>query len=224
MKKVFLIGFAAVLFAACSSNTNQVAATEAGEVAQVEETALTLNIDTQQSGIEWLGAKFLGKTHNGTINLSGGTVSIEDGKVVAGDFTADMNTIKNLDLPAEGEYNQEKLEGHLKSDHFFDVAKFPTSTFHITSVEVVQDDSGNTHKISGNLTIKGVAKQVTFPAKVDFSENGFKASATFVINRLDWGVTYDEEGIKNFLDGVVKKGKDDFVKNELEIKVNLVAH
>lgn len=224
MKKVFLISFAALLFAACSNQTQHVEANEAGEVAQAETTALNLQIDTTQSIIEWVGGKHLGKTHHGTINLAGGTVSIENGHVSAGDFAADMSTIKNLDLPVDGDYNQAKLEGHLKSPDFFDVAQFPTATFHITSVKVESDDKGNTHLISGNLTIKGLAKEISFPAKVDFSENGFRANATFIINRLDWGVTYDEEGIKGFLDGVVKKGKDDFVKNELEITVKLVAN
>ncbi|MCO6494891.1 MAG: YceI family protein [Bacteroidetes bacterium] len=223
MKKVFLIGFAAILMSACTSTPKHVEANEAGEVAQAEETALNLSIDTTQSIIEWIGGKHLGKTHHGTIKLVGGTVSVENGNVTAGDFSADMNSIKNLDLPVDGDYNQAKLEEHLKSPDFFDVAQFPTSTFHITSVKVEADDKGNTHKISGNMTIKGVAKEITFPAKVDFNENGFNASASFVINRLDWGVTYDQEALKGFLDGIAKKGKDDFVKNELELTVKLVA-
>lgn len=222
MKKTFLIGLAALFFAACSSNT-QVEAVEAGEVAEAEETALTLTVDSDASSLTWVGSKLLGKSHNGTIAISGGSVSVENGMMIAGNFTTDMTTIKNNDLPEEGEYNQAKLVGHLMSNDFFNVEQYPTSTFQITSVNASPDDKGNTHNISGNLTIRDVTKEITFPAKVTITENGLEATADFSINRMDWGVNWDKEAVDGFIDGVVKKGKDDFVKNEVALSIKLVA-
>ena len=84
-------------------------------------------------------------------------------------------------------------DSDLKSDHFFDVAKYPTMTFQSTKIVKTGDD---TAKMTGNLTIHGVTKEVTFdvtgptkPIKVMGTRRG--ASATTKINRQDFGLKYD---------------------------------
>ena len=80
----------------------------------------------------------------------------------------------------------------LKSDHFFDVAKFPTITFQSTKIVSTGD---GTAKMTGNLTLHGVTKEVTFdvtgPTKV-IQVMGTRrgASATTKINRQDFGMVY----------------------------------
>ena len=78
-------------------------------------------IDTGESSIQWTGYKVTGQ-HEGTIDFKGGALEFKDGKLVGGTFTIDMTTINTTDLT--GEYKG-KLDGHLKSDDFFGVAKFP---------------------------------------------------------------------------------------------------
>ncbi len=224
MKKVLFLGFAAMFFAACSSNNNEVVATEEQEVAQVSEGAETFSVDVASSTLNWKGTKKGGSSHVGTINLTEGSLSIENGNITAGNFVIDMNSIANTDLPVEGDYNQTKLVGHLKSNDFFATEEFPTATFEVSSVSAAEaNELGNTHMISGNFTLRGITKNISFPAKVEITENGITADAVVSINRLDWGVTFDQQGIQNFLDGIVKKGKDDFVNNAIELTLKIVA-
>lgn len=223
MKKIFVFSFAALLFAACSGNAEHVVAGEENEVATANEDATAYEVNTEKSVVEWFGSKHLGKTHHGTIQLTNGSLSVENGEITAGEFTADMMTIKNVDLPVDGEYNQAMLEGHLKSDDFFDVAKYPTATFHITSIKQEAGENGNTHIVSGNFTLKDVTKEISFPAKVTVADDNASLTADFHFNRLDWGVNYDKDGVEGLLDKLTKQGKDDFVKNEIGLKISLVA-
>jgi polyisoprenoid-binding protein YceI len=224
MKQTLLIGLTAIFFAtSCSNNTNQVEATDEQEVVTANESSLTLNIDTEASTVKWVGSKVLGNSHNGTVNISGGEVAIEGGMIIAGNFTIDMNSITNNDLPVDGDYNQARLVGHLKSNDFFNVEEYPTSSFEITSVTASSDDAGNTHVIAGNLIIRGISKNITFPANVSVTESGLSAKAKFAFNRLDWGVNWDKEKVDGFMDKVVSQAKDDFVKNAIELEINLVA-
>ena len=84
-------------------------------------------------------------------------------------------------------------DGHLKSDAFFDVAKFPTMTFKSTSVKKV----GDHYDVTGDLTLHGVTKPVVLkleePSKPQIGMDkkphvGFTATTT--INRQDYGVKW----------------------------------
>ncbi|HEV3455266.1 MAG TPA: YceI family protein [Thermoanaerobaculia bacterium] len=82
---------------------------------------------------------------------------------------------------------------HLRSPDFFDVAKFPTLSF--TSTKVVPKGN-NAYDVTGNLTIRGVTKTVTIPAKFRGevkSPMGERAGfeSTFTVNRLDYGVAWN---------------------------------
>jgi polyisoprenoid-binding protein YceI len=87
----------------------------------------------------------------------------------------------------------QQRDNDLKSDHFFDVAKYPTITFQSTKISKTGDDSAN---MTGNLTIHGVTKEVTFdvigPTKPIQAMGGTRrgASATTKINRQDFGIVY----------------------------------
>jgi polyisoprenoid-binding protein YceI len=80
-------------------------------------------------------------------------------------------------------------DNHLKSPDFFDVAKYPTITFKSTAVKQL---SATKAEITGNLTVKGVTKQVVVPATLVFYEKGagrFRGALTIL--RKDFGVSYD---------------------------------
>ncbi|ESQ90034.1 hypothetical protein ABAC460_09715 [Asticcacaulis sp. AC460] len=82
-----------------------------------------------------------------------------------------------------------ELDAHLLSPDFFDAAKYPTATFKSTKVELTGAD---TAKVTGDLTLHGVTKPVTFDVKLnkrsdDKKKAGF--SATGFILRSEFGIT-----------------------------------
>ena len=82
-------------------------------------------------------------------------------------------------------------DNHLRTADFFEVEKYPDMTFKSTKVE----KSGNQWLITGNLTMKGVTKQISFPFNVAGfipGERGTRmgAVAETTINRKDFGVNY----------------------------------
>lgn len=88
-----------------------------------------------------------------------------------------------------------KRDGHLKSPDFFDVAKYPTMTFRSTKF---QKNGGNL-QIIGDLTIRGVTKQVVFAVdgptaeiKDPWGMTRRGASATATINRKEFGLTWNQ--------------------------------
>ena len=87
------------------------------------------------SDVHWWGykiAKTEASSHDGTVNVKSGNLVLKNGSVVGGQFVLDMTTINATDL--SGEY-QGKLNGHLKNGDFFEVEKYPTATYKITSVK-----------------------------------------------------------------------------------------
>jgi len=101
------------------------------------------------------------------------------------DFSVDVNSIST---------DNDMRDTHLKSDDFFNAAKFPKMTFKSTSFKKV---SGNKYSLTGNLTIRDITKSVTFDvtyggtAKDGYGNTkaGFKATA--VINRFDYGLKWN---------------------------------
>ncbi len=89
-----------------------------------------------------------------------------------------------------------KRDNHLKAPDFFDVAKYPSITFESTSVK--PEDTGGL-LITGNLTMHGVTKEVTFNGKHGGTikdpwgntKAGFKISGA--LNRKDWGLVYNSK-------------------------------
>ncbi len=97
-------------------------------------------------------------------------------------FTADVNSVST---------DNDKRDGHLKSDDFFNAEKFPQIKFVSTSFTPL---GGNKYKLVGNLTIRDVTKTVTFDVKYGGTVNmygvhaGFKATTT--INRQDYNLKF----------------------------------
>jgi len=166
----------------------------------------TLNVDVSSSTITWKGYKPTG-SHTGTIMLKSGTLTMEDEYIIGGSFTADMSTIKDED-------GSERLEGHLKNEDFFEIETYPTAKFDITEVEM---EDGNA-TITGNMTIKGITKEISFEAEIsETDETVTLSSSVFQINRADFNVKYKSKTFFNDL-------KDKFVNDEFDLQVALVAN
>ncbi len=204
---LFMILLVGMLVTSCQNAPKGVEATTkaAAAVKKALPAAKTFKVKAG-SQVMWTGSK-IGGQHMGTLNITEGSVSTQAGKVTSGKFTIDMNSLTCTDLKA-GE-GKEKLEGHLKSADFFDTAKSPTATFVITEA-----GGGN---ITGNLTMKGITKSVTFPSAVIVSPQGVSVTTPdFSIDRTNWGIQY---GSATFIDGL----KDKAINDKVGLKIVLQA-
>lgn len=191
MKKLFFLPLLAVLAMAAKVTT-------------------TYKVDTQNSNVIWTGYKVTGK-HTGTVKIKNGMLTTDGGVITGGSFEIDINSITNTDM--EGEYAG-KLVGHLKSDDFLGAASFPTASFVITKA-IPQDTKGN-YKILGNLTIKGITKEVKFFANAAEANGTINASGKITIDRSEFNMRY---GSGSFFDGL----GDKTIYDEFDLQVSLVA-
>jgi polyisoprenoid-binding protein YceI len=180
---------------------------------------MVFQIDPQQSTVNWIGAKPAG-THNGTVPISSGSFTVEGGNVTSGTIVMDMKNLKVLDPAGDMGAN---LEVHLKGlapgkeEDFFNVDKFPTSTYNISSTTKIENEPEATHIVNGTLTIKNITKPVNFKAKLDIREDGVTVVALpFSIDRTEFDIKF--KSLK-FFDNL----KDDFVNDEFQIGFNVVA-
>jgi len=137
------------------------------------------DVNTETSKVTWKAYKVTG-SHTGTVNLKSGALMFDGDKLSGGEFEVDMPTLVSTDL--EGEYKG-KLEGHLKSDDFFGVETHPTAKLVFTDVKA---SGKNSYEVTGDLTIKGITKPVTFAVSI----YGSKATATLKVDRANYDVKY----------------------------------
>ncbi len=133
------------------------------------------------SKVAWTGSKVTGK-HDGGFGVFTGTVDVQDGAPEKSRVTVDIDTASLTSDSA-------KLTRHLASADFFDVAQYPKATFISTTIKA-GGDKGATHTVTGNLTIKGVTKSVTFPATITVGGGTANVNAEFAINRRDFQLNY----------------------------------
>lgn len=191
-----------LLLNACTSDVGEgKTKAKVGESTQAtsEAKGKGLPIDTSRSSITALGAKITGK-HVLEFEKWKGTVSL-DGETPTGlGFSVTVGSLKT---------DSARLDKHLKSPDFFDVGAHPDATFEATAI-AAKAAGAATHEITGNLTIRGKGKQVTFPATVKVSTASVEANAEFVIDRHDFGVSYP--------------GKpDDLIQKNVVLTIKIVA-
>jgi len=198
MKKIILalVVLTTVFVSWKRKENKKIVVTDEVEVVQI---GVDSNVNIAESVVLWKGFKPTG-SHNGTVKLVSGTMTIENGVIAAGEFVMDMNSITDAD-------GSTRLEGHLKNADFFDVEKYPTSKFVVTSSEL---EEGKV-QVTGNLTLKDVTKSITISAIITEVEGAitFK-SETFELNRADFNVKY---GSKSFFANL----KDKFINDNMEI-------
>lgn len=179
---------------------------ETKEAQQVQSVAAgtTLQVDGQKSQVKAIGTKVTGR-HEIRFPIKEARLSVGEGGCLSGGrVILDLAQLEVLDL--QGEWKA-KLEGHLKSPDFFDAEKHPEGVFEVTGCE---KGAGDTLYLSGNLTLRGVTKNIRFPAVVRYEGNTLSGKANFNINRQEWGIAY--------------KGKpDDLIRDEVNIQVDITA-
>src|SRR5688572_3628819 len=141
-------------------------------------------IASTQSKIEWVGRKVTG-SHNGTIAITKGYLTLSNDKLIGGKFNVDTTSIKVLDITDPATNAQ--FAGHLASDDFFSSEKFPEGTLTITSVE---ERSATLYAITGDLTIKGITHPVSFDLHVSVTGDTLTASADLSVDRTKYDMKF----------------------------------
>ena len=171
-------------------------------------------VDTKKSSIHWIGEKVTG-THEGTISILSGVISLEHGKLVAASFTINMKSITNTDIESE-EYSQ-KLVNHLKAEDFFDVANHPTAEFKM--IKASPTEGG--FEVLGSITIKGETHPATFLVAIQQRGNTLIASGKMSFDRTKYGITY---GSGSFIDDLGDRAIYDEVKLDFSIMAENRTH
>jgi polyisoprenoid-binding protein YceI len=140
-----------------------------------------LTFGPPQSRVGFTGAKVTG-THQGTFTAFQGTVDLNPDDLTLSRVAV---TIEMASVQAD----DPRLTNHLKSPDFFDIAAHPRATFTSTAVRA-GGPAGATHTLTGELSLHGVTRAITFPATVAVAPTELTARAEFTINRRDFGITY----------------------------------
>lgn len=190
MKKLLAIGllagFAAVI-AACSdplANTTAANTTDAKEVKKEE--GKELKIDQGNSSIKFLGAKVTAQ-HPGAFTKFSGKAVTEGDTLKQVEIEIDMNSF----WTDNEDKDNAKLTAHLKTADFFDVPNHPTAKFITTEIKSgVAEGQKGTHTVTGNFTLRGITKSISFPATISLKEGKLEVDADFKINRHDWKASF----------------------------------
>lgn len=211
----YITVFGLALLVACNGTPNSAEADTTEAKIASSATGIDWKIDTAESKLLWEGAKLIGGAHSGVVPIISGNLKMSDNQIVGGSFLIDMKDLQPLDQDSA---SNDKLRKHLGSRDFFSVDSFPTASFAITAVKTGADTTAVGAKdanitVTGNLTIKGIAKSISFPAKLSQDSNAVIVLSTFNIDRTKWGVNY---GAENSI-------KDKIINKEIEFMVNLKA-
>lgn len=195
MKKLFfLLVLTGTLLSACSNNGRKVEANDAQKVGTTQtDQSATYTIVNPASHVKWRASHLGGmQPRFGKIALKSANLSVNNGQLSNAKVVMDMGAFTVENFP-EGSTDIAKLKGHLQSDDFFNIEKYPTATFELTKLEP-QSGKYNS-KVTGNLTILNVTKSISFNANVNITGNQVSIkSEDFSVDRTDWGLVYNTEG------------------------------
>jgi polyisoprenoid-binding protein YceI len=167
-------------------------------------------VNKTESQVTWKASKVTGE-HWGYVPISDAKLDYANGKITGGSFEMDMVnlTVEDLTDPK----SKGNLTNHLKSDDFFSVEKFNKATFKITGVK---SSSATDYTITGDLTIKGISKPVSFPAKVAVAGNKMTATGTIKFDRTHYDIKFRSG---NYFEDL----GDKLIYDEVNLDVKLVA-
>ena len=162
------------------------------------------DIDLNQSVVKWTGNK-IGGSHNGEIKIKSGFFEFKGDDITNGIVEMDMNSITNSDL--KNEASNQRLVGHLKSDDFFGVEKYPTATFQLVTASKFTSGKAT---VSGSLTIKGQSENISF----DVVKKDNTYTTQIKVDRSKFNVRY---GSNSFFDNLGNRAIDDIFILDIRI-------
>lgn len=161
-----------------------------------------LTIAPDKSKVEFTGSKVTGK-HDGGFKSFKGVIDLVGGKAETSRvlFEIDMASVFT---DADG------LTKHLQTGDFFEVEKFPKSSFVSTGIAADAAKGEGNYIVTGDLEMRGVKKSVRFPAAITISPDGAAVKAEFSINRKDFGIVYAGKA-------------DDLIRDDVVLRLDLTA-
>lgn len=159
-----------------------------------------LAISAENSKVEFTGSKVTGK-HDGGFKQFSGAVDLVNNKVEESSVYVDIDATSVFT-------DADKLTEHLKSGDFFEVEKFPKASFRSTKIEADTAKGAGNYLVTGDLTLHGVTKSVSFPAEIKINAEDVSVSSEFAINRKDFGIVYAGKA-------------DDLIRDDVVIRLNL---
>jgi len=108
------------------------------------------------------------------------------------------------------------LADHLKSKDFFNAKKFSNATFETTKLAPIAGAKWgtNNYTVTGKMTIKGIAHEITFPAEIRENFGSITVKGKFTIDRAKWEAKYNSGSF-------FKDLGDNLIKDEIQLEVNL---
>jgi len=175
----------------------------------------TYSIATASSTVQWTARKTLvdGYEDTGEFSVSG-AVTVASDQQVSATTTFDM---ANLEVTSVSNQNAgtDRLADHLRSEDFFAVDQYPTSTL-VTSDVTASSSATTSFAVTADLTMKGVTSEVSFPAEIGMVDDNVVVRANTEIDRSRWNVRYGSPSFFNDLG-------NDVIGDMVDISVNIVA-
>jgi len=168
-------------------------------------------LDKAASKVKWEAKKVTGK-HDGSISFANGSLTVSHNNISGGSLEIDMKSMVDEDL-TNSEMNK-KLMGHLASDDFFSIEKFPESKMVINKVTSV---AGDEFHFLADLTIKGITNPVEFNARITIIGEKLMAEGIIIVNRTLYGIKF---GSGSFFEGLGNK----MIYDDFSLTFNVVAN
>jgi polyisoprenoid-binding protein YceI len=164
-----------------------------------------LTADTAKTELVWLAEKVTGQ-HTGTVKLKSGWLNWQNNKITSGEFIIDMTSLNESE-------NNERFEGHMRSDDFFSIDKFPTAILAINASGSFDKGNG---EVFGSLTIKDITNPISFKAVMQKKDDGTWFFANIIIDRTKYDIKY---GSGSFFDDL----GDKTIFDEFKLRINLLV-
>ncbi len=175
-------------------------AAKPGVLANFKATGTELAITPENSKVEFTGSKVTGK-HDGGFKTFKGIIDL------VGDKAETSRVLVDIDM-ASVFSDADGLTKHLQTGDFFEVEKFPKSSFVSTKIEPDTAKGAGNYTVTGDLEMRGVKKSVKFPATITITPADVAVKAEFAINRKDFGIVYAGKA-------------DDLIRDDVVIKLDL---
>ncbi len=156
----------------------------------------SFEISAWNSTIGFVGSKVTG-SHEGSFKTFRGMIELVDEEPTRSrvEVTIDMGSV---------EADDPDLTDHLKSADFFDAPTYPEASF--KSTQIARSDKGYT--VTGDLSLHGETRSISFPAEIKLTPEGPAARAEFSIKRFDFKIMYPGKA-------------DNLIRDEVLIKLDL---
>lgn len=206
MKKILILTLVLVSAGLVSAQGNSKKASKSSP----SVVASSFEVDKAATVVVWTGKKVGGK-HYGKVSVSRGNLNFTGNNLANGSVTIDLNSMTCDDIE-NAEYNG-KLIGHLKNEDFFNTSAFPEAVLDITKVAYKGKGMAT---VSGNLTIKGISKPVSFNAKINNNGSQVTASGKLVFDRTKYDIKYGST--------LFGAAADKAIENNVSLDITLVAN